>query len=150
MPFLVKNTHYKLQEKSLKISFLSISFLYILSIILQIQMHQDPDMLFALEGGKRLLAGGTYVNDVFETNPPLIFYFSMFINVLARFFSVSSVFLFKLVTYIVAIYSLSICHYLLGTKHVEPAIRTCFLITLAFCFLILSTNFNINNKSWNQ
>ncbi|WP_045095999.1 hypothetical protein [Legionella fallonii] len=110
-------------------------------------------MLFLLEGGKRLLAGGNYVHDLFESNPPLIYYFSMGINWLANTFSLSNVLLFKLIIYIFIIYSLTICHYLLhinsvnfnpgdslqfsGTVNGEKSFLW-LLLTLAFCLLILS------------
>lgn len=121
-----------------RMGILSMGFLFILSIILQLEMHQDPDMLFALEGGKRLLAGGTYVSDVFETNPPLIFYITMFINALSHVWSISSVFLFKLFTYLVIIYSLVTCHCLLNNNSSVDRAMDLLLMTLAFCLLILS------------
>lgn len=101
-------------------------------------MYQDWDMLFLLEGGKRLLAGGTYVNDMFENNPPLIYYFSVGINFLAKAFDVSNVFVFKLFIYILILYSLGACHYLLNFKPVKSIGISFLLLTLAFCLLILS------------
>ena len=111
--------------------------LFILSILMQIWMYQDWDMLFLLEGGKRLLTGGTYVNDMFENNPPLIYYFSIGLNFLAQAFAVSNVLVFKSCIYILIIYSLGACYYLLNSKPIKSGVTSFLLLTLAFCLLIL-------------
>ena len=131
-----------------------IIILFVFSIFIQIHMYQDWDMLFLLEGGKRLLAGGSYTHDLFENNPPLIYFFSMAINWLANTFSVNSVLVFKLVIYTFIVYSLTTCHYLLSfnsiganpvnslqppsTAHSKQGFIW-LLLTLAFCLLILSS-----------
>ncbi|WP_226905591.1 hypothetical protein [Legionella antarctica] len=104
-------------------------------------MYQDWDMLFLLEGGKRLLAGGTYVNDMFETNPPLIYYFSIAINFLAKAFNTSNVLVFKCVVYVFILYSLGICHHILSCKPIKSEVISPLILTLGFCLLILSVCF---------
>lgn len=79
-------------------------------------MYEDWDLLFVLEGGKRLLDGGNYLNQLFETNPPLIFYLGAIINRVAEEFALDKVLIFKLVIYSVVLYSLVACHYLLKNK----------------------------------
>lgn len=130
-----------------------IVILFLFSLYIQIHMYQDWDMLFLLEGGRRLLAGGSYTHDLFENNAPLIYFFSMAINWLANTFAVNSILVFKLIIYAFIIYSLVTCHYLLSFNSVDvysinylqfPSKAhskqgvAWLLATLAFCLLILS------------
>ena len=108
------------------------------SFLMQIHMYQDWDMLYLLEGGRHLLSGGTYVTDVFENNPPLIYYFSMGIIFLSDLLDINNVFFFKLVIYLCILYSLSVSYYLLIVNSLKVNANFFMLLALAFCFLILS------------
>lgn len=113
-----------------------LGLLFVLSIGIQILIYPDWDMLFLLEGGKRLLAGGTYVNDLFESNPPLIYYLSIGINWLASIVSINTIFLFKLIVYVFILYSLTFCHYILKSNTSDFSGKESILLILAFFLLI--------------
>lgn len=59
------------QEQTLWFFF---TLLLITQIILQLNSPLHHDLIWSLEVGKRLMAGGTYFHDFFETNPPLLYF----------------------------------------------------------------------------
>lgn len=53
---------------------LLIVLLLIFSVLIQSHIILNEDVLWLVTATQRLLAGGSYVNNFFETNPPLILY----------------------------------------------------------------------------
>jgi hypothetical protein len=117
--------------------------LFLLSLFLQSNLPIHWNMLYILEAGQRLLAGGTLLQDAFDPNPPLIFYVSKWINQLAQTTHLSNVWVWRAVTYLSIGYSLCISGVLLPEKQ-----RSLILITLAFCFLILPAQAFAEREHW--
>jgi hypothetical protein len=104
-------------------------------------MYTNWDILFTLEGGKRLLSGGTYLTDMFDNNPPLIYYLCMLITLISYGSSLSSLLLYTLLIYFFVFYSLITCYYLLRLcSHYDQASNfkiNALIGVLAFCLLII-------------
>lgn len=89
---------------------------------------------------KLMLSGGTYVQDFFETNPPMIFYLYTPVVLLAKLSSLSLVTLFKLYVYFLIFFSVSCCVKLLAQIFVNPIdsfIFTGLVLVLFFIQLFL-------------
>ncbi|MBA2648645.1 MAG: hypothetical protein H0U75_03420 [Legionella sp.] len=116
---------------------LSVLLMFFLSAFLQTKMYLDWDLLFTLEGGRRLLEGGDYFHDLFENNPPLIYYFSMGIVYFSQITGLQAAFIYKLYIYLMAGYSIGMSYYLLDTKQTWRALL---VPALAFCLLLIPVN----------
>jgi hypothetical protein len=63
--------------------------LVLFAILIQTQIFLNYDLLYLTHAAKQLLAGGNYLNDFFETNPPLILFLYMPPLLLSEFISIS-------------------------------------------------------------
>lgn len=120
-----------------------IALMFMLSIFLQTHMQIHWNMLYIIEAGKRLLAHGTLLHDVFDPNPPLIFYSSKLIHYIALKCSVSEISIFRAIQFIGIMYALATVYYLLPKKHLSLI-----MLTLAFCLLILPVNAFAEREHW--
>jgi hypothetical protein len=111
-----------------------VTFFSCLIIQIFIQSHSlvFHDILWSIEVGKRLFAGGTYAKDFFETNPPLLYFFHGTLGWLSAFIHVKPVtFFYGFIIFTTTIVFVS-CHIL--SKQLlkeDQTARFCLLMALA-------------------
>ncbi len=106
---------------------------------IQTTLFLNYDVSWLLEATRRMLAGGTYARDFFETNPPLILYLYLPPVMLSKLSAIPLPLLFRGYLFLLACLSLGLCSYLVKKifQRTEGLISTLFLLTLAVIFLIL-------------
>jgi hypothetical protein len=117
--------------------------LFALSMVLQSHIPVHWNMLYIVEAGRRLLAGGTLIHDALDPNPPLIFYISELINFIAKKMSISSILLFKMLVYLSIVYTLFASYFLLPQKH-----RNDLILIISFSLLILPESAFAEREHW--
>lgn len=97
------------------------------------------DTSWLLEASKRMFAGGNYINDFYENNPPWVLYFYLPAVVIAKYFSINILLSCHLFVFFLAGGSLAICWSLLQKIFFKEDIilAKIFLVTMAAVFLLL-------------
>lgn len=119
--------------------FVSLVAIYTLAWIMQKNTILSWDVSWLIHVSRKLLAGGTYANDFFEINPPLILYLYIPIVKLMQFFSMSST--QATITYVFSLATLSLllCYSL--TQKIfntdNKLVENSFICAIAIAFLIL-------------
>ena len=113
--------------------------IYMLAWLIQSSILINWDVSWLMYASKKLVAGGTYSNDFFEVNPPLILYLYIPPVQLAKYAAISAAVALRIYVFLLATCSLCLCRTLankifLTTDH---RIKNIFLILLATVFLIL-------------
>lgn len=110
--------------------------------ILQAHMMLKGDIVWGMYMAKALLAGGGYITNFFEVNPPLIIFIYVPAVLIAKYLSVTNTIAIRIDMFLLVILSLSLVFYLLKKLFLKQdvifAILT--LTYLAFAFLILPGN----------
>ncbi len=117
--------------------------LWLVSIGLQLFIPVHWDTLYLLQAGARLGDGGSMLHDVFDPNPPLIFYFSAGVHVLAGILAIPTLWLFSTLQYLSIVYALGVSHRLLPGCY-----RLRMVAALAFCLLILPVHAFAEREQW--
>lgn len=113
---------------------------YLFAWKLQAALFLNYDASWLMHAAERMLAGGTYSRDFFETNPPLILYLSLPPVILSKMFAFKLALLFRAYIFLLASFSLVLCYGLLGSlfrSESSPRLAVTFFITLGVVFLIL-------------
>lgn len=122
-----------------------ILFLFLLTGIillawqLQSSLFLNYDVSWLMHAARRLLSGGTYSRDFFETNPPLILYLYLPPVLFSKLTGLHTALLFCGYLFLLALFSLCLCSFFL--KCIIPREQTTlalvFTLTLAIVFFIL-------------
>ncbi len=117
----------------------SLVFIYVTASLLQSSYLLHQDVSSFTEWAARLLEHGSYANNFFETNPPLIIYLSIPPVLFAKYFSINMVMATRFYIFSLASLSLFICYHLSRPifSSQDNLLRQVFLLVLAFVFLIL-------------
>jgi hypothetical protein len=129
---------FPLKRKSFAL--LSLLFLsYAFAWILQDQLFLNWDASWLLHAANRLLQGGTYTNDFFETNPPLILYLHIPPLILHTFFKLKLAFAFRFYIFLLGTVSLALCYSLLQKlfSKENPGMVNAFIFILSLLYLVL-------------
>lgn len=113
--------------------------IYALAWNLQDQLFINYDVSWLLLATKRLLAGGTYAHDFFETNPPLILYLYLPPVILNKLLTVNMVLIFRGYIFFIASLMLVLC-WGLGRKifsEQDTWLAYLFFLAMALVFLVL-------------
>jgi len=119
-------------------SYLSVAIIFLIAILIQTHMLINWDVSFLMHASQRFLAGGDYLHQFFETNPPMIIYIYTLPVMFAKLFSLGFpqallIFILSLV-----VLSLYLCNFLLKNIFTtEKKITEIILPVLAIIFLIL-------------
>lgn len=113
--------------------------IFCVSWVEQQQVVFSGDVAWLLEASKRLLAGGNYLNDFFENNPPWVLYLYLPPVILAKYTPIHVISAFHLFVFLLIISSLVICYRLLqiifrGNDIISTRLL---LVALAFTFLLM-------------
>jgi hypothetical protein len=117
--------------------FLIILVLYVVAGLFQQQMVFNWDVSWLMHVTHNLLAGGSYTNDFFELNPPLIIYLyapAVWVNTI---FSLPPMVGLQIYIFMLATASLYYCYVLSPKIFQENFTEQLFLIAATFIFLIL-------------
>lgn len=109
--------------------------LFILAYLLQLQIYIHPDVIYLMNIALRLISGGRYTHDFFETNPPMIMYLYLPAIYLAKLTSINIIYIFRL--YILALILISV---LMSASLLKKILRNDLLMyywMLALLILIL-------------
>jgi hypothetical protein len=119
--------------------FLILACLVCLGWILQTQILLNWDVSWLLHASEKLLAGGTYANDFFELNPPLILYLYIPALVFTKIFSVSIITALRLYVFLLGSLSLFLCDGLIRKifSAADRNLANLFLVAIASAFFIL-------------
>ncbi len=114
--------------------------IYYLAWHVQNNLLFNSDVSWLMLATKRLLAGGSYTNDFFEINPPMILYLYVPPVLLANFFHFSNMIAMKIFIYFIATISLMMCYFFTEEIFVEKEMRAIFILMLAAVFLLFPLN----------
>ena len=113
-------------------------FLLIMGVIFQLNMFISWDVSWYITAVQRFLAGGTYHNDFFETNPPMILYLYSLPVYLAHWFHFNVYTFLRLFYFVVSVGSLGLCYvFLKKIYHDDRHSLGLMLVGLGFCYWIL-------------
>ncbi|ALA23586.1 hypothetical protein AVI51_10090 [Piscirickettsia salmonis] len=116
---------------------LLIFLLLIVSVLMQSHIILNEDMLWLVTATQRLLAGGSYVNNFFETNPPLILYLYTPAVLLVKYIHVTIGVAIYSLTFFIGIVSL-LLSYLILEKFINDKLTVNLLmISLLIIYFIL-------------
>lgn len=118
---------------------LSFTFFSIVAWFIQSQFLLKGDVSWQMHLARLVLAGGNYVNDFFEINPPLSIYLYMPAVLLQKVSAVSAITALRVYIFLLAAFSLVICYLLVKRIFLpkDSIVRSLFLFALAFIYLIL-------------
>lgn len=110
---------------------------YGLAFLTQSFLLLNHDVSWCMHAAERMLAGGTYVQDFFDINPPLSLYLYAPPVLLSHFSSWHFALTLQIYVFTLSAGSLFICSELISSLFSESRLLgQCFLIVLAFIFLI--------------
>lgn len=135
--FLKKNTSLITKQDFFSYSF--IALLFIAAWVLQDHLFLNWDVSWLIQASEKSLKGGTFSNDYFSPNPPMILYLytpSVFIS---QFLHISIPIAFRSYIFFLAFVSFLICNSLANDifKKEDSFLKHTFLITLIILFIIL-------------
>jgi len=112
---------------------------YILAWQLQSQLVLNYDVSWLMHAARRLLAGGTYSQDFFETNPPLILYLYLPPVILSKVLAADPILIFHEYIFLLASLSLVLSSILLRKIFTQNSalLANAFLLMLALVYLVL-------------
>lgn len=112
---------------------------FVISILLQSNIFCNTDANWLLHATNRLLHGGKYYYNFFETNPPMILYISTLPVLLATVLHLSMSSVFHGYVFLIAVFSSFICAVLIKKIYQQcPAwMWRTFILALIFIFVIL-------------
>jgi hypothetical protein len=117
---------------------LMLALSYVLGWYLQQHILLNWDVSWLLHSSEKLLSGGTYTQDFWEINPPLILYLFLPAIFLTKVFSLTIITALRIYIFLLATLSLYFCYQLLN-KIFAPAdkkLTQSFLVVLAIVFII--------------
>lgn len=112
-----------------------------LAYFIQTLTFLNGDVGSLLYDTRLFLAGGSYVTDFFETNPPMIFLLYAPASLLIKWFSWSSVITMRFYIIVVAWMSITLSAFLLKKiiKKEDRVLRVALIVTLIFVYLFFPT-----------
>lgn len=119
---------------------LPVTIVTLLAYILQSYILFTPDVGYLLTAANRLIAGGRYGTEIFETNPPMILYLYVPVCLLAKYLPIKILTIARLYTLMLLVISSGSC-YLLLKKLIKPTDRFYFysiFYTILFIYFIVA------------
>lgn len=115
------------------------SLVYLFSWIIQSTLFLNWDVSWILVAAQRLLAGGTYSKNFFETTPPMILYLSIPPVLFAKYFLINNALALRIYVFSIATMSILICNSLIkkifSTNQITQSYL--FIVMLTVVFLVL-------------
>ena len=110
--------------------FIALLVIYVVAWMIQSTILLNHDVSWLMSASKRMVEGGSYTNDFFELNPPMILYVYIPAIYLVKTLSISTMLALRIWIFSLATCSLILCYFFLRTN---PWL----LICMAATFLIL-------------
>jgi len=104
---------------------------------LQIYFYLEGDVIYLIHAAQHLLHGGNYINNFFETNPPLILYLYFPVILSMQFFKIKLILAVRLYIISLALLSILACNYFIKRCQLNTRIRLNLLITITLILLFL-------------
>jgi len=119
--------------------YIIMAVLYLFAWRIQQNLLLNSDVSWLMQASSRLLSGGTYLNDFFEINPPMILYLyipAVLISILTHLTNACAM---RLYIFLLASLSLLICTHEINKILTNPreSLASIFIITLAAIYLLL-------------
>ncbi len=112
--------------------------IYLFGFYIQSRLLLNWDVSWLMHASQRMLAGGSYTNDFFEINPPLILYLYVPPVLLHKITNISIVCSLQLYVYSIATISLFVCSKLASKVfYNQVELKNIVIITLAAIFMLL-------------
>lgn len=112
--------------------------LILMTYLLQLQIYLNYDVIYLTHAAKQMLAGGTYLHDFFETNPPLIMFLYLPPVLLSQLTSISLIYTVRIYILLLIFCSMSLCYFLLQKLFKEDRLfYYLILYSLALILLLL-------------
>lgn len=113
--------------------------IFMLGWIMQSRLLLNWDVSWLIHATRRLMAGGTYIKDFPDINPPMILYLTIPVILLSKFLSITTIVAMRLYIFLMASVSLCMCYSLIKNifSQKDRGRGYLFLIILAVIFLIL-------------
>jgi hypothetical protein len=113
-------------------------FLVVIAFIIQSHMFLHNDVFYLTHAAKSLLAGGKYMDDFFETNPPLILFLYMPVACLYEVLGLSLGNALLIYFFFLSILSIVVSNYLLQKIVTTKSLIYIIITTITFDLLFLS------------
>lgn len=113
--------------------------IYLLSWMIQSTILLNWDVSWLMHETRRLLAGGTYIHDFPDMNPPMIMYLYIPPVLINHFFSIKIATAFRLYVFFLTTLSLALCMQFIRdifSAH-DKKLKNIFILSISFIFLIL-------------
>lgn len=120
----------------------AIFLLFLSSIVLESHLFMSWDVCWLLEATQRLLAGGTYMHNFVEINPPMILFLYSLPVLVHQHLSLTLPIAFRSSVYCLALVSLVLSNHCLKQQlhHKHPYYRIFFTLVLCFLLVIFPTS----------
>src|SRR3990167_3728179 len=99
--------------------------IYTLAWLMQTNLFMNVDVNWLIHASQRLLKGGSYTKNFFETTPPLILFLNVPPIIVSKLCSVSIVLVFRLYIFLLASLSLFLCA--ISLRQIFPPPQTFFI-----------------------
>jgi len=119
------------------ISFSTILIVCIFAWIAQEGLLLNTDVSWLMTAAKRLIKGGSYTNDFFETNPPLIIYLYTPLLFLQSLLHINEILALRIYIYLISAVSMFYCYILLKEIITENDKLLIFILMATLCSLFL-------------
>ncbi len=110
--------------------------LSVFAYFIQAHLYLHKDVAIIIHTAATMLAGETYTKDIFEPNPPMIFYLSMPAIILAKTLSISIPSAIRIYFIIFAFFSLNLSYFLIK-KIVEKNTLLLYLLSYVTAYVLL-------------
>lgn len=116
--------------------------IYILAGFVAIKIPIYTDVRSLLHATERLLKGGNYATDFFETSPPMILYLYIPSVIFSKLLSIQLILTLQIFIFLLASFSLFLCYTFINKIFYsqDTELAHLFVITLAIIFLLLPLN----------
>lgn len=101
------------------LAWLLVASVFALGIVVQLHGLLGTDMSWLMHATKRFLVGGSYSEDLYEINPPMVLYIHVVPVLLAKYFKISFIAAFRIYIFSLIFFSLVLCSILLQ-KIIRP------------------------------
>lgn len=103
-----------------------------LAYFIQTQLYLHKDVAIIMHTAAAMLAGETYTKDIFEPNPPMIFYLSMPAIILAKLMSISALSAIRIYFITLTFISINCCYFI-----IKKLFKNNTLLTKLFIYVMI-------------
>lgn len=121
-----------------RITFSIVIFIFIASLVVTSLSYMNWDASWLIRCAERMLDGGHYYTDFFETNPPLIIWFSMPIVLISKSTHIAIPIVFRIYLYFFCIVMLGSAFYFCRRLFAKTGFADIAFISVAFIYFLIA------------